>query len=343
MRIGPVTLSAPLILAPMAGITHMPFRVYAREAGCGLVCSEMISSNGLYYGSEESWNMLAMSGTERPLAVQLFGQHPEIMAWAAEHVQARGADIIDINFGCAVKKVLRSGSGAALMRDPKQARAIIRSVRESIRIPLTIKMRSGWEASGIQALEIACIAEDCGADAVTIHPRTARQGFSGQANWGLIKEIKQSLAIPVIGSGDIKRASDVPAMLDATGCDGAMIGRAAIGNPWIFTQALAALEKKPIARIPAAEHFALMRRYLAETAALFGEEKACRMLRSRLGWFSKKLPASTEFRRRLTAISHLREARSLLDAYEQNILSEGKMKGKESENTDLSDPRFLNS
>ncbi|HMA67477.1 MAG TPA: tRNA dihydrouridine synthase DusB, partial [Desulfosalsimonadaceae bacterium] len=241
MRIGTVTLSSPLILAPMAGITHMPFRVYAREAGCGLVCSEMISSNGLYYGSEESWNMLAMSEAERPLAVQLFGQHPEIMAWAAEQVQARGADIIDINCGCAVKKVLRNGAGAALMKEPKQAAAIFRSVRDALRIPLTVKMRSGWEPSGSHALEIARIAENCGADAVTLHPRTARQGFAGKANWHLIREIKQSLAIPVIGSGDIKRASDVPAMLEATGCDGAMIGRAAIGNPWIFAQARAAL------------------------------------------------------------------------------------------------------
>ncbi|MFW5902168.1 MAG: tRNA dihydrouridine synthase, partial [Thermodesulfobacteriota bacterium] len=209
MKIGSLTLSNPLILAPLAGITHMPFRVLAKEAGCGLVISEMISANGLYYGSEETREMLVMSPAERPLAVQLFGQQPEIMADAAARVQAMGADMIDVNFGCAVKKIVRNGAGAALMRDLPRARAMLSAMRAALRIPLTIKMRSGWDASGVQALELARIAEDCGVDALTLHPRTARQGFSGTADWRLIQKLKETVTIPVIGNGDLKRPSDV--------------------------------------------------------------------------------------------------------------------------------------
>ena len=319
MKIGSLTLSNPLILAPLAGITHMPFRILAKEAGCGLVFSEMISANGLYYGSEETREMLVMSPAERPLAVQLFGQHPEIMADAAARVQALGADMIDVNFGCAVKKIVRNGAGVALMRDLPRARAMLSAMRAALGIPLTIKMRSGWDASGAQALELAGIAEDCGVDALTLHPRTARQGFSGTADWRLIQKLKETVAIPVIGNGDIKRPSDVAAMMRQTGCDAVMVGRAAMGNPWFFSQALDALEGKPVHRVDPAARLELMRRYVDEMIALFGELKACRMLRSRLGWFSRGLPASTHFRRSATAIRQRADALDLIAAYEAQI------------------------
>jgi nifR3 family TIM-barrel protein len=319
MKIGSLTLSNPLILAPLAGITHMPFRVLAREAGCALVTSEMISANGLYYGSEETREMLVMSPAERPLAIQLFGQHPEIMADAAARVEAMGADMIDVNFGCAVKKIVRNGSGAALMRDLSRARWILEAMRSAIRIPLTIKMRSGWDGSGVQALELAKIAQDCGVNALTLHPRTAKQGFSGTADWRLIQKLKETVRIPVIGNGDIKRPSDVPAMMGQTGCDAVMVGRAAMGNPWFFSQALDALEGKPVYRVDPAARLELMRRYVDEMIALFGEVKACRMLRSRLGWFSRGLPASTHFRRSATTITHRADALDLIAAYEQQL------------------------
>lgn len=319
MKIGSLRLSNPLILAPLAGITHLPFRILAKEGGCAMVSSEMISSNGLHYGSEETWEMLAMSEAEKPLAIQLFGQHPEIMAEAAAAIEARGADVIDINFGCAVKKVVRTGAGVALMKDLHRAEAIIKAVRKAIRIPLTIKMRAGWEASGQQAVKLAAIARDCGVDAVTIHPRTAGQGFRGCADWKLIKTIKQSVDITVIGNGDIKKPSDFPAMLASTHCDAVMIGRAAIGNPWFFAQALAALNQEPVPPVDTHARFEVMRRYIDDTIAFFGEKKACRMLRSRLGWFSRGLPASTEFRRAITGIQVRAEAEELVNAYEHRL------------------------
>ncbi len=321
MRIGDVELPNPLILAPMAGITHMPFRILAREAGCGLVCSEMISSNGLHYGSAETREMLVMEDAEKPIAVQLFGQHPEIMAEAAAMVEAMGAEIIDVNFGCAVKKVVRIGAGAALMKDPDRAERMLMKMRSAIHIPLTIKIRSGWDASANQAIELSRIAEACGVDAVTIHPRTAGQGFRGCADWQVIKRVKEAVAIPVIGNGDIKRPSDVPKMIDATHCDGVMIGRAAIGNPWFFTQALAAINRQPIPPVDPVHRFQMMHRYTDQMVTLFGEERACRMLRSRLGWFSKGLPASSVFRRAITRIRTREAAEHLIEAYKKQLMS----------------------
>jgi nifR3 family TIM-barrel protein len=319
MRIGSVELFNPLILAPLAGITHMPFRLLAKEAGCGLVTSEMISANGLYYGSGETFAMISLSDAERPVAVQLFGHDPAVMADAAAKVESLGADIIDVNFGCAVRKVVRTGAGAALMKDPARAAAILSGMRAAVRIPLTVKMRSGWDPSGSQAVALSRTARDCGVDAVTIHPRTAGQRFKGCADWELIKAVKASLEIPVIGNGDVRRPEDAPAMIAKTGCDGVMVGRAAIGNPWFFRQALAAMENRPVPAVPVPERFAVMRRYAQHMAELFGEYKACRMLRSRLGWFSRGLADATHFRRRVTRIKSLEEALLLIDAYERQL------------------------
>ena len=321
MQIGTVKLANPLILAPLAGITHMPFRILAREAGCGLVCSEMISSNGLHYGSQETRDMLVMDDAEKPISIQLFGQHPEIMAEAAAMVEAMGADIIDVNFGCAVKKVVRIGAGAALMKDLDRVERMLMKMRNAIRIPLTIKIRSGWDASGSQALELSRRAEACGVDAVTIHPRTARQGFRGCADWQIIKRVKEAVAIPVIGNGDIKRPSDVLKMIEATNCDGVMIGRAAIGNPCFFSQALTAINHQPIPPVDPVHRFQMMHRYTDQMVTLFGEERACRMLRSRLGWFSKGLPASSVFRRAITRIRSREEAKDLIETYKQELIS----------------------
>jgi nifR3 family TIM-barrel protein len=227
----------PTILAPLAGITNLPFRRIAKRGGAGIVCSEMISANGLVHRSQKTYQMLDTHPDEKPLSVQIFGSDPAIMAEAAKIVEASGsADILDINFGCSVRKILKSGAGAALMKIPDKARAILKAVRNAIRIPLTIKIRSGWDASGKDAMLISQIAQDCGVDAIAVHPRTASQGFSGKADWAIIAEVRKSVSIPVIGNGDIVSPEDAIRMTDMSGCDAVMIGRAAIGNPYIFSQ-----------------------------------------------------------------------------------------------------------
>ncbi|MBW1754085.1 MAG: tRNA-dihydrouridine synthase family protein, partial [Deltaproteobacteria bacterium] len=217
MKIGSLHLDNITILAPLAGITSLPFRLLAKEAGCALVCSEMISANGLVYKSIKTHELLRSQAKEKPLSVQIFGSDPAIMADAAVVVEASGADILDINLGCAVKKVLKTGSGAALMKEPQKVERILWRVRKTVNIPLTIKIRSGWEESGSQALKIAEIAQKNGIDAITVHPRTAPQGFGGKANWPLIKAVKRAVSIPVIGNGDVVFAEDALKMTATTG------------------------------------------------------------------------------------------------------------------------------
>ncbi len=323
MHIGSVTLDNPTVMAPLAGITNLPHRLLAREAGCGLVVTEMVSANGLVHKAEKTRALLAGVADERPVAVQIFGSHPAIMAEAAEMAAAAGADILDINFGCAVKKILKSGSGAALMRVPETARAVLTAVRRRIGIPLTIKLRSGWDATGAQAVEIARIAEDCGVDAIAVHPRTAVQGFRGAADWSVIGAVKEAVAVPVIGNGDITQPADAVAMRRFTGCDAVMIGRAAIGAPWLFSQINAMVRG---AAAPEAvtldQRMAIMIQYLKASTAYLGEETACRMMRSRLGWFVKGMPRSSAFRTSIRQIETEAEALERIAAYRDMIACE---------------------
>ncbi len=321
-QIGPIVLDNPTVLAPLAGITNLPFRLMAKEAGCALVYSEMVSSHGLVYGSGKTERIMETCPHEKPVAIQIFGADPSMMAEAARLVQASGADILDINFGCAVRKILKSGSGAALMKDPDRAEALLTEVRKAVDIPLTIKIRSGWDRSGDQALHIARIAEDCGVDAVAVHPRTAGQGFSGRADWSVIARVKSAVAIPVIGNGDVETPEDALRMLHQTGCDAVMIGRAAVGAPWLFSQVLAALAGAPPQAPDTEARMALMRRYLRESVAYLGEEKACPMMRSRLGWFIRGLPYSALFRNAIKHISAEAEALRIIDAFAAFLASD---------------------
>lgn len=319
MRIGSVTLDNITILAPLAGITNLPLRLLAKKAGCALVCSEMISAHGLVHESRKTLDLLDSAPEEKPFSVQIFGADPEMMAEAAAIAAHAGADIIDINFGCAVKKIVKTGSGVGLMRTPRRAEALLKAVRKSMGLPLTIKIRSGWDNSGKQALEIAEIAEASGVDAVTLHPRTATQGFGGHADWNLITAVKERVRIPVIGNGDICSADDGVRMMAATGCDAVMIGRAAIGYPWIFTQIMDRLENRKPTVVDMACRLRAMKDFLDSSVRYFGEKRACYMMRSRLGWFVKGMRYSSRFREAIKQISSADEAHNLILDYADRL------------------------
>ena len=320
MKIGSVVLDNITVLAPLAGITNLPFRLLAKAAGCGLVCSEMISANGLVHRSSKTHEMLKSRIEEKPLSVQIFGSDPHIMAEAAAIVEASGADILDINLGCAVKKVLKTGSGAALMKASDKAEKIFLAVRKAISIPLTVKMRAGWDKSGGEAFAIAKIAEAGGVDGITIHPRLATQGFGGKADWSLIAAVKNSVSIPVIGNGDVVTPENALAMKKETGCDAVMIGRAAIGNPWLFSQVISLINGKEKVFPNQTERFNVMATYLNTSIECFGEKRACRMMRSHLGWFVKGLRFSSSFRESIKGISTKKEALSLIGEYKKFLL-----------------------
>jgi nifR3 family TIM-barrel protein len=322
MRIGSVTLQNNTVLAPLAGISNLPMRLLAKEAGCGLVCSEMISAYGLFHKSPKTIRLMDSSPEEKPLSVQIFGSDPAIMAEAAQVVEASGADIVDINFGCSVRKILKTGSGAALMKAPARSEKILKAVRAAIHVPLTIKIRTGWDKSGEQAFALARMAEACGVDAIAVHPRTATQGFSGQADWSIIAAVKKKVRIPVIGNGDVLTAEDAVRMLTRTGCDGVMIGRMAIGYPWIFSQVLAAMRGEPPPIVDIALRFATMKRYLRHSVQYIGEQYACPMMRSRLAWFVKGLPHSSQFRNAITQISSERQALDIIARYRDSLAHE---------------------
>ncbi len=319
MRIGNVTIENFTVMAPLAGITNLPMRLLAKRAGCGMVCSEMISSNGLVYRSGKTMQLLDSKPEEKPLSVQIFGANPDIMAEAAKIVEDSGADIIDINFGCSVKKILKSNSGAALMKDPPLSKKILQSVRKAVSIPLTIKIRSGWESSGTQALEIARLAQECGVDAITVHPRTATQGFRGEADWCIIGMVKEAATIPIIGNGDVTTPEDALRMLRETGCDGVMVGRAAIGNPIIFDQILATANGRPAPTLDDRQRIDIMLAYLRDSVRYMGEDMACRMMRSRLCWFVKGMRNAVHFRDAIRFIETEKETVALIQRYAREI------------------------
>jgi tRNA-dihydrouridine synthase B len=296
MIIGHLRLKNGVLLAPMAGITDLPFRTVVREFGCGLAFTEMVSANGLVRGKGKTCRYLDSSPADRPLGVQLFGSDPATFSEAARIAAEKGADLIDINMGCPVKKVVSTGSGAALMRDPQRVAAILGAVRRTVELPLTVKIRSGWNHRETNASEIGRIAEECGVDAVTLHPRTADQGFGGAADWGLIASLKAQLRIPVIGSGDIRGPEDAVRMLRETGCDGVMVGRGCLGNPWIIGNILFRLAGIAAYAPSLAQREETVRHHLALTSDYYGEKVGTRDFRKHLLWYTKGLRGGAQFR-----------------------------------------------
>lgn len=298
MQIGKISLANPVILAPMAGVTDLPFRLLAKEMGCGLVYSEMVSDKGLIYDNAHTKKMLAIDERERPVALQIFGSEPESMGQAAGIVAAAGADIIDINMGCPTLKIVKNGEGSALMKTPELAYRIIAAVVAAAGdVPVTVKFRKGWDEKSVNAVEIAKCAEQAGASAVSVHGRTREQFYSGTADWSIIRAVKQAVKIPVIGNGDIRSPQDARRMLTETGCDGIMIGRGAQGNPWIFRQVSHYLATGEILPAPGLnERIDMLLRQLDMLVEHKGEYIGIREMRSHAAWYTKGLPKSAELR-----------------------------------------------
>ncbi len=295
LAIGALTLKNNLILAPMAGITDLPQRLIAREYGASLCFTEMVSAHGLARNGRKSFELLRSAPEDRPLGIQLFGEDPDLLAEAARAVEEYG-DLIDINMGCPVKKVVNSGAGSALMRDPRKAESAIRAVRKATGLPLTVKVRTGWNARESTFLEIARMAEQEGCDAITLHPRNRAEMFGNRADWSRIAELKSSVGIPVIGSGDLFSARDIMEMLGQTGCDGVMVARGVLGNPWIFSETLALLSgKEPLPPSPA-ERLDAALKHMERLVGLAGEDMAVRELRKHLAWYTKGLPGAAQVR-----------------------------------------------
>ena len=315
LKIGDLSLKNQLIMAPMAGITNPPFRLIAKRMGAGLVVTEMVSAVGLSRGHEKTFRYLDGFPEEKPLSVQIFGADPQVMAMAAEIVVEKGADLVDINMGCPARKVVKNGSGGALLRNPAAVRDMVIAVRKSCTVPLTVKIRAGWSPDEANFLEIAGIIEDCGADAIAVHPRFVKQGFSGQADWRIILEVKKNLSIPVIGNGDVFKPELALRMREETGCDGVMVGRGAMGNPWIFRQILD-LEKGLEARPPdLSERKAVILEHFALLSRVIGEDRASKMMRGLLLGYTKGLPHSSRFRGSFTGVNNFNTMISTLDNY----------------------------
>ncbi len=320
MKIKNLEIQGTTFLAPLAGITNLPFRQLVKECGCAVVCSEMVSAKGIFYNSEKTITLMESRSEERPLSVQIFGSDPDAMGRAAAFVDDMDtADILDINFGCSVKKVVKQGAGVALMKEPELARNILQAVRKATTLPFTIKIRTGWDRSGDQAMVIAQMAQEIGIDAIAMHPRTAPQGFRGEADWDQIKRLKKEIDIPVIGNGDINSPEDAARMMDHTGCDAVMVGRAAMANPFILAQIEEFIEKESYTTPSPGEIFRKMERLTQLYVDYFGEQAACKMLRGRLSWFVKGLPRATAFRRDLSGLESQTQTLELIRAYEKGL------------------------
>lgn len=317
LKIGSVTLPNNLILAPMAGVTDLPFRLLCKEQGAGLLCMEMVSAKAILYKNRNTESLLEIDPRENPVSLQLFGSDPEIISTIAHQIEERPFDILDLNMGCPVPKIVNNGEGSALMKNPKLAGEIIRRTVRAIDKPVTVKIRKGFDDEHINAVEMAKIAEDAGAAAVAVHGRTREQFYSGRADWDIIRQVKEAVSIPVIGNGDLLTAEDVIAMEEQTGCDGFMIARGAQGNPWIFRQILHYFETgEHLAKPTIEEVTQMILRHARMMLEFKGEYIGIREIRKHAAWYTAGYPNSARLR---VAINNVESFEALEELLMNNL------------------------
>jgi len=316
LKIGNVEIENRVFLAPMAGVTDLPFRVLCKEQGCGLVYTEMVSAKGMHYNDKKSAQLTLLDEKEKPGAVQIFGSDPEIMAEVATKLNESDASIIDINMGCPAPKITKNGEGSALMNRPELVAKIVRAVVNASQKPVTVKIRKGWDDITVNAIEIAQIAEENGASAIAVHGRTREQYYSGKADWDIIKQVKQAISIPVIGNGDVVGPKEAKRLLEETGCDAIMVGRGAQGNPWIFNQINKYLDEDIIISEPTpAQKIETIIRHMNMLIELKGERTGILEMRSHIAWYIKGLRDATYTKQKIFTITDKDEVINLLQSF----------------------------
>ena len=316
LKIGNVEMQNPLVLAPMAGVTDLPFRVLCKEQGAGLICMEMVSAKAILYKNKNTEDLMTIHPGEHPVSLQLFGSDPEILAQIAAQIEERPFDILDFNMGCPVPKVVNNGEGSALMKDPALVRKIVTGMVKAVKKPVTVKIRKGFNEESANAVEIAKILEDCGVAAIAVHGRTRAQFYSGKADWDIIRQVKEAVKIPVIGNGDITDASSAKKMMEETGCDGIMVARAAKGNPWIFRELKESFEGQPISPRPTYKEVCQMiLRHASMQIEYVGEHMGMLQMRKQVAWYTAGYPGSSKLRQEVNQITTYEELKSLLTRF----------------------------
>ena len=314
LKIGNVELDNPYILAPMAGVTDLPFRLLCKEQGAGLLCMEMVSAKAIQYNNRNTKALLEIHPQERPVSLQLFGSEPDVISEIAKRIEELPFAILDINMGCPVPKIVRNGEGSALMKNPKLVHEIVSKTAKAIEKPVTVKIRKGFDDSCINAVEIAKIIEDAGASAVAVHGRTREQYYSGKADWDIIRQVKEAVSIPVIGNGDVVSGETAIAIQKETGCDGIMIGRGAQGNPWIFSDLLEYEKTGKMPERPSIEELKeMMLRHARLQIEYKGDYLGIREMRKHVSWYTTGLPNSSKLRAKINAVESYEELEVLLE------------------------------